>query len=37
MHFSAAAPDALRMIEEMVEEADKVVTRLTGYGAQTGE
>lgn len=36
-HFLAAAPDGYHVIDDMVAEGDKVVTRLTAYGTQTGE
>jgi steroid delta-isomerase-like uncharacterized protein len=36
-HFLAAAPDSYHSIEDMVAEGDRVVTRLTAYGTQTGE
>jgi len=37
VHFLAAAPDAYHVLDDMVAEGDKVVTRLTAYGTQTGE
>ncbi len=36
-HFLAAAPDSTHVIEAMVAEGDRVVTRLTARGTQTGE
>ena len=36
-HFLAANPDGYHVIEDMIAEGDKVVTRLIGYGTQTGE
>ena len=36
-HFLAATPDGYHVIEDMIAEGDKVVTRLSGYGTQTGE
>ena len=35
-HFLAAAPDSTHVIEAMVAEGDRVVTRLTARGTQTG-
>jgi steroid delta-isomerase-like uncharacterized protein len=36
-HFLAAAPDSTHVIDTMVAEGDRVVTRLTAEGTQTGE
>lgn len=36
MAFAAAVPDAHFVIEDMIAESDKVVTRLTVTGTQTG-
>ncbi|HKY54261.1 MAG TPA: ester cyclase [Anaerolineales bacterium] len=36
MAFAAAVPDARFVIEDMIAEGDKVVTRLTVNGTQTG-
>ncbi|MDP9370315.1 MAG: ester cyclase [Chloroflexota bacterium] len=36
-HFLAAAPDGYHVIDDMVAEGDRVVTRLTAHGTQTGE
>src|SRR5436309_2628877 len=36
-HFLAATPDAYHVIDDMVAQGDRVVTRLTAYGTQTGE
>ena len=35
-HFLAAAPDSYQVIDDMVAEGDRVVTRLTAHGTQTG-
>jgi steroid delta-isomerase-like uncharacterized protein len=35
-HFLAAAPDSYHVIDDMVAEGDRVVTRLTAHGTQTG-
>ena len=36
-HFLAANPDGYHIVEDMIAEGDKVVTRLSAYGTQTGE
>jgi predicted ester cyclase len=36
-HFLAATPDGYHIVEDMIAEGDKVVTRLSAYGTQTGE
>ena len=36
-HFLEAHPDGYHVIEDMIAERDKVVTRLSAYGTQTGE
>ena len=36
-HFLAAAPDGYHVIEDMIVERDKVMTRLRAYGTHTGE
>ena len=36
-HFLAATPDGYHIIEDMVAEEDKVVTRVTAVGTHTGE
>ncbi len=36
-YFLAATPDGYHNIEDMICEGDKVVTRLSAYGTQTGE
>lgn len=36
-HFLEATPDGYHRIEDMVAEGDKVVTRLTAWGTQSGE
>jgi len=36
-HFLAASPDGYHIIEDMIAEGDKVVTRISAYGTQTGE
>jgi len=36
-HFLAATPDGSHVIDDMVAEGDKVVTRLTAHGTQSGE
>jgi predicted ester cyclase len=35
--FLAAQPDGYHVIEDVVAEGDKVMTRLSAYGTQTGE
>jgi len=35
-HFLAATPDAYHVVEDMVAEGDRVVSRITAYGTQTG-
>jgi predicted ester cyclase len=35
-HFLAANPDGYHIIEDMIAEGDKVITRLSAYGTQTG-
>jgi steroid delta-isomerase-like uncharacterized protein len=37
IHFLAAAPDGDHVIDDLVAEGDRVVTRLTAHGTQTGE
>ena len=37
MAFAAAVPDAQFVVEDVIAEGDKVVTRLTVSGTQTGE
>jgi len=36
-HFLAASPDGYHVVEDMIAEGDKVMTRLSAYGTQTGE
>jgi predicted ester cyclase len=36
-HFLAANPDGYHVVEDMLAEGDKVVTRLSARGTQTGE
>ena len=36
-HFLAASPDGYHVVEDMIAEGDKVVTRLSARGTQTGE
>ena len=36
-HFLGANPDGYHVVEDMIAEGDKVVTRLCAYGTQTGE
>jgi predicted ester cyclase len=36
-HFLAAAPDGYHVVEDMIAEGDKVITRLSAYGTHTGE
>ena len=36
-HFLAASPDGYHVVEDMIAEGDKVVTRLSAHGTQTGE
>ena len=36
-YFLVATPDGYHIVEDMIGEGDKVVTRLSGYGTQTGE
>src|SRR5918998_277866 len=36
-HFLAAQPDGYHVVEDMIAEGDKVVTRLSANGTQTGE
>jgi predicted ester cyclase len=36
-HFLAASPDGYHIVEDMIAEGDKVVTRLSANGTQTGE
>lgn len=36
-HFLAATPDGYHVIDDMIAEGDKVATRVTAYGTQTGE
>jgi predicted ester cyclase len=36
-HFLAANPDGYHVVEDMIAEGDKVMTRLSAYGTQTGE
>jgi predicted ester cyclase len=36
-YFLAAAPDGYHVVEDMIAEGDKVMTRLSAYGTQTGE
>ena len=36
-HFLAANPDGYHVVEDMIAQGDKVVTRLSAYGTQTGE
>jgi predicted ester cyclase len=36
-HFLAAAPDGYHVVEDMIAEGDRVMTRLSAYGTQTGE
>jgi len=37
LHFLAATPDGYHVVEDMIAEGDKVVTRVSAYGTQTGE
>lgn len=36
-HFLAAGPDGYHVIEDMIAEGDKVMTRVSAYGTHTGE
>jgi predicted ester cyclase len=36
-HFLDANPDGYHVVEDMIAEGDKVMTRLSAYGTQTGE
>ena len=36
-HFLAASPDGYHVVEDMIAEGDRVVTRISAYGTQTGE
>jgi predicted ester cyclase len=36
-YFLAASPDGYHIVEDMIAEGDKVVTRLSAHGTQTGE
>jgi predicted ester cyclase len=36
-YFLAANPDGYHVVEDMIAEGDKVVTRLSAHGTQTGE
>ena len=36
-HFLAASPDGYHVVEDMIAEGDKVATRLSAHGTQTGE
>jgi predicted ester cyclase len=36
-HFLAAAPDGYHVVEDMIAEGEKVMTRLSAYGTHTGE
>jgi predicted ester cyclase len=36
-HFLAATPDGYHIVEDMIAEGDKVMTRVSAYGTQTGE
>ena len=36
-HFLAATPDGYHIVEDMIAEGDKVMTRISAYGTQTGE
>ncbi len=36
-HFLAANPDGYHVIEDMIAEGDKVMTRVSAYGTHTGE
>ena len=36
-HFLAANPDGYHVVEDMIAQGDKVVTRLIAHGTQTGE
>jgi len=36
-HFLAASPDGYHIVEDMIAEEDKVMTRVSAYGTQTGE
>jgi predicted ester cyclase len=36
-HFLAASPDGYHIVEDMIAEGDKVMTRVSAYGTQTGE
>ena len=35
-HFLAATPDGYHIVEDMIAEGDKVMTRVSAYGTQTG-
>ena len=37
VHFLAATPDGYHIVEDMIAEGDKVMTRISAYGTQTGE
>ncbi len=36
-HFLAAQPDGYHIVEDMIAEGDKVMTRVSAYGTHTGE
>jgi predicted ester cyclase len=36
-HFLAASPDGYHIVEDMIAEEDKVMTRVSAYGTQPGE
>ena len=36
-HFLGANPDGYHVVEDMIAEGDKVMTRLSAYGTHTGE
>jgi predicted ester cyclase len=36
-HFLGASPDGYHIVEDMIAEGDKVMTRVSAYGTQTGE
>ena len=36
-HYLAASPDGYHVVEDMIAEGGKVVTRLSAHGTQTGE
>jgi predicted ester cyclase len=37
VHFLSATPDGYHIVEDMIAEGDKVMSRISAYGTQTGE